>query len=107
MAASAMGFGPFIDFSVFIFFNFCETSYWSAERSIYKQKKNQNYLHVLNMLDVQCSVFSVQHLEGLTWGACIVFGFIERRFVYNFGALLNTTGVGSEQYDFSGMASEL
>lgn len=48
-----------------------------------------------------------QYLEGLTWGACIVFGFIERRFVYNFGALLNTTGVGSEQYDFSGMASEL
>lgn len=52
-------------------------------------------------------MLDVHYSKGLTWGACIVFGFIERRFVYNFGALLNTTGVGSEQYDFSGMASEL
>lgn len=29
-------------------------------------------------------------------------GLTESRFVYNFGALLKTTGVGSELYDFSG-----
>lgn len=28
---------------------------------------------------------------------------MESRFVYNLGALLKTTGVGSELYDFSGM----
>lgn len=31
-------------------------------------------------------------------------GLIDKRFVYNFGALLKTTGVGSELYDFSGGA---
>lgn len=31
-------------------------------------------------------------------------GFIESRFVYNFGAEDKTTGVGSELYDFSGGA---
>lgn len=29
-------------------------------------------------------------------------GLIDIRLVYNFGALLKTTGVGSELYDFSG-----
>lgn len=31
-------------------------------------------------------------------------GLMESRFVYNFGALVSTTGVGSELYDFSGGA---
>lgn len=31
-------------------------------------------------------------------------GLMDIRFVYNFGALLRTTGVGSELYDFSGGA---
>lgn len=75
MAASAIGFGPL--FSAFSFFNFCVTS---------------NEIHEMSMCGCWCST-------GIS-------GWIDiGRFVYNFGALLKTTGVGSELYDFSGGVS--
>lgn len=42
-----------------------------------------------------------------TCGVGVSFGFTPSRLVYSFGALLNTIGVGSELYDFSGCASNV
>lgn len=70
IAASAMGFGPL--FSAFNFLSFCVTSNWIDEISI-------------------CWVGFMWCISAWVCGIVTV-----GRFVYNFGALLRTTGVGSE-----------
>lgn len=74
MAASAIGLGPL--FSAFSFFSFCVTSNW--------------------MLPMSICCWAAATWGISTWGSEMV-----GRFEYSLGALLRTTGVGSEWNDLS------
>lgn len=61
-----------------------------------EDKKETNKNNIINCHKVE--FHSVNTCGAIGVGV----GLMESRFVYNLGALLKTTGVGSEQYDFSG-----